>query len=120
MVALWAIHPLQAQDAAHMPEGPAERMEQTQAYGQALRRAVQQVWTMPATLATGESCRVHIRQLPGGEVLDAEVQPDCVFDDAGRRSLQAAVLKASPLPYAGFEAVFQRNLVLNFVAGERR
>ena len=30
------------------------------------------------------------------------------------RSIEEAVLKAQPLPYQGFEAVFQRNLILNF------
>ena len=32
---------------------------------------------------------------------------------------EAAVLKAQPLPYAGFEAVFSRNLNLNFEAQDR-
>ena len=43
----------------------------------------------------------------------------CPFDELGRRSLEAAVRKASPLPYAGFETVFNRNLDLNFVAEDR-
>lgn len=120
LAAMWGIPPVQAQDAARVTEGSAEQAEQARAYGQALRGAVQQWWTMPSTPSTGESCRVRIRQLPGGEVLDAEVLPGCVFDDAGKQSLQAAVLKASPLPYAGFEAVFRREAVLNFVAGETR
>jgi len=29
------------------------------------------------------------------------------------------VLKAQPLPYAGFESVFQRSLILNFRAEDR-
>jgi colicin import membrane protein len=33
--------------------------------------------------------------------------------------VEAAVLKASPLPYAGFEAVFSRTLELNFIAEPR-
>ena len=36
-----------------------------------------------------------------------------------RRSVEAAVLKAQPLPYAGFEPVFARTLELNFVAQDR-
>jgi colicin import membrane protein len=30
--------------------------------------------------------------------------------------VEAAVLKAAPLPYQGFEAVFSRDLTLNFRA----
>ena len=73
----------------------------------------------PTTVPLGQRCRVSIRQLPGGEVIDVQVQAGCPFDDAGRRSLEAAVLRAQPLPYRGFENVFQRNLTLNFEAQDR-
>lgn len=84
-------------------------------YGQALRRAVAQHWTPPAfdTVAT---CRVRVRQLPGGEVLDAEPLPDCGFDTAAQASLVRAVYRADPLPYAGFEQVFARDLTITFTA----
>ena len=62
---------------------------------------------------------MSIRQLPGGEVVDVTSAPSCPFDALGRQSVERAVLKASPLPYAGFESVFDRNLTLNFVAEER-
>ena len=52
-------------------------------------------------------------------MIEARVDPSCPYDELGRRSVEAAVLKAQPLPYAGFEAVFQRTLRLNFVAQER-
>jgi colicin import membrane protein len=52
-------------------------------------------------------------------VIDAEVAPSCPYDELGRRSVEAAVLKAQPLPYAGFEAVFSRTLNLNFEAQDR-
>ena len=76
-------------------------------------------WIRPDTVPLGQRCRVSIRQIPGGEVIDVEVQPGCPFDEAGRRSLEAAVLRAKPLPYRGFESVFQRNLTLNFEAQDR-
>ena len=57
---------------------------------------------------------IRIRQVPGGEVIDVEVLPSCPYDELGRRSVEAAVLKAQPLPYAGFESVFKRDLILRF------
>lgn len=59
-------------------------------------------------------CRIAITQLPGGEVISAEVEPGCPYDDLAKRSVEAAVLKAQPLPYAGFEPVFSRKLVFTF------
>ena len=52
--------------------------------------------------------------MPGGEVIDVEVSPACPYDEQGRRSVEAAVLKAQPLPYAGFESVFSRDLSIRF------
>ena len=40
-------------------------------------------------------------------------------DEAGQESIKRAVLKADPLPYAGFEEVFSRNLTINFRAQDR-
>ena len=54
--------------------------------------------------------------MPGGEVVFVQALPDCGFDDAGRRSIETAVLKAQPLPYRGYEPVFHRRLILVFVA----
>ena len=85
----------------------------------ALKNAILRQWTRPESVRLGQECQVLIRQIPGGEVIDVEVQPGCPFDEAGRRSLEAAVLRAKPLPYRGFESVFQRNLTLNFEAQDR-
>ena len=91
----------------------------TAKYAAAIQQAVTAQWIRPDTVPLGQRCRVSIRQLPGGEVIDVQVQAGCPFDDAGRRSLEAAVLRAQPLPYRGFENVFQRNLTLNFEAQDR-
>jgi colicin import membrane protein len=88
-------------------------------YQAALQEAILRNWTRPDTVPLGQRCRITIRQLPGGEVIDAEVAPSCPYDELGRRSVEAAVLKAQPLPYAGFEAVFSRTLNLNFEAQDR-
>jgi len=88
-------------------------------YAAALQEAILRNWTRPETVPIGQRCRIVIRQIPGGEVVSAEVDPSCPYDELGRRSVEAAVLKAQPLPYAGFESVFQRTLILNFTAQDR-
>ena len=88
-------------------------------YAAALSEAIRRNWTRPENLPLGQRCRMTIRQLPGGEVVDVEVSASCPYDALGRRSIEAAVLKAQPLPYAGFEQVFNRTLILNFDPQER-
>lgn len=88
-------------------------------YAAALTEAIQRNWTRPDSVPLGQRCVINIRQIPGGQVTSATVDPSCPYDELGRRSIEAAVLKAQPLPYAGFEAVFNRNLRLNFEARDR-
>lgn len=88
-------------------------------YAAAIQAAVLAQWTRPENIPLGQRCRIYITQLPGGDVMSAKVDPSCPYDERGRRSVEAAVLKAKPLPYAGFESVFQRNLILNFEAQDR-
>lgn len=88
-------------------------------YAAVLQQAILRQWIRPETVALGQRCRISIRQLQGGEVVDVNVSSSCSYDAAGRQSVERAVYKASPLPYAGFETVFNRNLDLNFVAEDR-
>lgn len=88
-------------------------------YAAALQEAILRNWTRPDNVPLGQRCRIIIRQIPGGEVIEAEVEDGCPYDELGRRSIEAAVLKAQPLPYAGFESVFRRQLNLNFEAQDR-
>ncbi len=85
-------------------------------YQLALQDAILRNWSRPDNVPLGQPCRIIIRQIPGGQVISAEVDSSCPYDDLGRRSIEAAVLKAQPLPYAGFEPVFSRQLNLNFRA----
>ncbi|HEY5850712.1 MAG TPA: cell envelope integrity protein TolA [Lysobacter sp.] len=88
-------------------------------YAAALQEAILSKWTRPETVPIGARCTLLIRQLPGGQVMSAEVSSPCAYDEQGQRSIEAAVRKAQPLPYAGFEKVFARNLTLNFTAQDR-
>jgi colicin import membrane protein len=93
---------------------PESRSAVNALYSVALKDAITRQWTRPESIPLGVSCQVRIRQIPGGEVVDVQVSAGCPYDQVGKRSLEAAVLKASPLPYAGFEAVFSRDVILTF------
>ena len=88
-------------------------------YATALQQAIRSKWTRPETVPLGTKCTIVIKQLRGGEVTSVNVSSPCAYDEQGRRSIEAAVLKAQPLPYAGFESVFNRTLILNFEARDR-
>lgn len=83
-------------------------------YAFELQQAVTSNWLRPDTAMPGLHCTVRIVQIPGGEVLSASVVAPCNGDELTRRSLEAAVLRAQPLPYRGFEPVFQREISFNF------
>lgn len=88
-------------------------------YAQAIEQAVRNQWVRPDSVPLGQKCTVMIVQIVGGDVAEAKVAPGCPFDEAGKRSLEAAVLRAQPLPYRGFESVFSRELTINFTAQDR-
>lgn len=75
-------------------------------------------WRRPDSVPIGARCKVHIRQMVGGTVTQVEVASPCALDEEGRRSIEQAVLLAQPLPYAGFETVFDRDLYPTFEARE--
>lgn len=95
---------------------PAATSSKRAEYSVALMNAILRQWTRPESVQLGQVCQVLIRQLPGGEVVAVEVSPSCPYDALGRRSVEAAIFKASPLPYAGYEDVFVRDPVLRFRA----
>jgi len=82
-------------------------------YVAAIQNAVTPNWTRPDNMPS-VPCDVHIVQSPGGDVLSATVDPSCPYDEAGRRSVENAVLRTKTLPYKGFEKVFRRNLTFTF------
>jgi colicin import membrane protein len=83
-------------------------------YAAAIQSMVTQAWLRPDNIPAGLVCPIDIVQIPGGQVISAKVESNCPFDDAARRSVENAVMRAQPLPYKGFEKVFQREVTLNF------
>ena len=84
-------------------------------YKRAIQNKIEQNWNQPPSAKTGLECRVNVVQLLTGDVVDAKVDANhCNGDEAVRRSIEAAVQKASPLPKAPSQAVFERSLVVTF------
>lgn len=83
-------------------------------YKVAIQQLVMANWSRPETAQAGIRCSLKIVQIIGGEVIQASVISPCNADPLTRRSIEAAVLKAQPLPYQGFESVFQREILFNF------
>ncbi|HPG93612.1 MAG: cell envelope integrity protein TolA [Dokdonella sp.] len=86
----------------------------TARYAAAIQAAVTQNWNRPESIPPGLRCTLHIVQIPGGDVISANVSSPCNADGASRLSIEQAVMRAAPLPYQGFEKVFNREINLNF------
>ncbi|MEC9416003.1 MAG: cell envelope integrity protein TolA [Pseudomonadota bacterium] len=82
-------------------------------YMYALMTKIENNWIQPASAGMGISCTVSVRQLPGGEVVSANVEV-CNGDESVRRSIEAAVYKSSPLPNPEDPSLFERNLKFIF------
>lgn len=57
-------------------------------------------------------CHIHFTQIPGGEVIDV-IYENCPFDAVARESIERAMHK-EPMPYTGFEKVFDRQPTIDF------
>lgn len=82
-------------------------------YTAAIQAAVTQQWTRPSGTPAGLQCQIRVSQIPGGGVIDVSIGTPCNASAVVRNSIINAVKKADPLPYRGFEDVFERRL--NFI-----
>ena len=76
-------------------------------YKELIRQRVSGSWLKPPDWPAGRSCEVRVRLVPGGEVVAANVTNSCgnaVLD----RSVEAAVVRASPLPVPVDTGLFDR------------
>jgi colicin import membrane protein len=79
-----------------------------------IQQKVQSSWLRPAGSPPGLSCVIQVKLIPGGEVVSAKVvqgSGDALFD----RSVETAVLKASPLPLPDDPAIAKYFREINFV-----
>jgi colicin import membrane protein len=86
----------------------------SQQYAIAIQAQVTRNWLRPPTARPGLRCTLRIVQIPGGEVISANIVGSCNGDEATRRSLIAAVERTGTLPYRGFEDVFEREIDFDF------
>ena len=70
-------------------------------------------WNRPPSARPGLECEVRVGLIPGMQVVSAEIVA-CNGDDAVRRSIIAAVERASPLPRPSDPALFERSIVFVF------
>lgn len=70
-------------------------------------------WNRPPSARPGLECEVRVAQTPGGAVLSVQLGR-CNGDAAVRQSIEAAVMRSSPLPPPPDPRLFERNLVLVF------
>ena len=82
------------------------------AYQFAIAQKVRRSWAVPASAGPETKCSVRVSQLPDGTVTGVNII-SCNGDDAVRRSVEAAINKASPLPMPENPDLFDRNLTLN-------
>ena len=76
-----------------------------------LKHQIVRNWIEPPSALPGIECVVRVRQLPNGEVVEVSIA-ECNGDEAVRRSIEAAVYKASPLPIPSNRSLFDRNLTI--------
>ena len=74
-----------------------------------IAQKVERNWVRPPSAKAGLECELSVTQIPGGQVTGVRIG-NCPADDAVRRSIEAAVLRASPLPMPANQALFDRNL----------
>ncbi len=82
-------------------------------YTAAIQAAVTRAWTRPVGTPPGLQCQIKVNQIPGGGVIDVSIGTPCNASAVVRNSIINAVKKADPLPFKGFEDVFERRL--NFI-----
>lgn len=82
-------------------------------YAALIQQQIERNWTRPASARPGLECEVRVSQSPNGIVLSVQVGK-CNGDTAVKQSIEAAVLRSSPLPPPPDRRLFQRNLILNF------
>ncbi len=86
---------------------------ETMSYAAALEQAIQRSMTSATPVVGSTVCRMRISQLPGGEVVTANVLSGCGDDRNLSEALELAALRATPLPYFGHEPAFRSELLID-------
>ncbi len=95
-------------------QADARRATLREEYIITIRTLVTRAWNRPPTTRPGVACTVRVFQIPGGEIIAAEIVRPCNADEATRRSIIAAVNRVGELPFRGYEDVFEREIEFVF------
>jgi colicin import membrane protein len=79
----------------------------------AIHDKIQRNWTQPLSARPGLECVINVTQIPSGDVVGVSFGA-CNGDDAVKRSIEAAVQRASPLPRPPVQSLFNRSLEVTF------
>lgn len=104
---------LSAQLEADARQAAARASGLAQQYMAQIRAKIEREWRRPPSATAGLNCEVRVTQVPGGVVTGVQVGR-CNGDEAVRQSIEAAVIRASPLPEPPDPSLFDRNLVVTF------
>lgn len=99
--------------AAEAERAEARASDEYEQYVLMITNRIKDNWDRPLSARPGIECVVNVVQLPTGDVVSARVG-SCNGDDAVRRSIERAVMDASPLPRAPTPALFERSLNVTF------
>lgn len=84
----------------------------------AVRVSIQDQWNLPVGTPARLQCNLRISAIIGGEVVGVAILPPCQLSEELRQTLIDAANAASPLPYSGFESVFQTVIPIQFITPE--
>lgn len=101
------------EEAAAMAASEAIQANAKTAYIFQIQQKIKRNWVRPANAEVGLDCVISVQQTPGGVVTDVSFG-SCNGDATIRRSIEAAVFKASPLPAPRDPSVFDRDIRLTF------
>ncbi|WP_395373504.1 cell envelope integrity protein TolA [Marinicella sp. W31] len=83
-------------------------------YVGAIKSSVTRQWARPPTARPGLKCQIKVNQIPGGAIIDVTIGSPCNADGVVKNSIINAVKKSDPLPFSGFESVFERRINFTF------
>jgi len=78
-----------------------------------IQQQVVRNWNRPPSARSGLECQVKVAQTPAGVVLSVQVVT-CNGDAAVKQSIEAAVMRSSPLPPPPDPRLYERNLLFVF------
>lgn len=81
-------------------------------YQAMIQQKIYRHWKVPASAQDDLFCSVRVRQARGGDVLGVSFVR-CNGDEAVKRSIEAAILRSSPLPEPPEPNLFDPNILLN-------